>query len=218
MYCCSGFLRRTTRAIGMAMQISAALVIGPGGCSQPVAPARPASLVTEVAPTSAAQTHLKAVCELIARRLELMPGVSQAKWNRKLPITDEQREQALLTRLTAEGVARQLPAELVTDFFQAQITAAKHVQQQAFQEWTTQQHPPFANPPDLERDVRPKIDEINRQLLAALARCWTERSAADWNAAVDHASRAAFQSTSWGDDVITAALQPLYDMPAQSMP
>ena len=182
------------------------LLAGCSGSSQPVAP------VVEVTSKSAAETHLTKVCVLIARRLELMPGVAQAKWNRKLPITDEKREQALLAKLAADGEALQLPADLVADFFRAQMTAAKLVQEQYFQEWTAQQHPPFENPPDLEQVVRPQIDQINRQLLGALAKCWAERSAADWDGAVDRATRAAFQGKIWNAAIITTATKPLRDV------
>ncbi|MDB5340803.1 MAG: aroQ, partial [Planctomycetaceae bacterium] len=167
--------------------------------------------VAEARPKSAAEAHLTELCELIAQRLDLMLGVAQAKWNRELPITDEKREQALLTKLAADGKELHLPAEFVTDFFRAQITAAKQVQEQSFQEWTAQQHPPFIDPPDLEKVVRPKIDEINRQLLVTLAKLWAERSEPDWAAAVDRATKAAFQSTAWkwNEDVIATATKPL---------
>ncbi len=179
------------------------LLAGCSGPSQPVAP------VAKVTPQSAAETHLQEVCTLIARRLELMPGVAQAKWNRKLPITDEKREQSLLAKLAADGEALQLPAEFVTEFFRAQMTAAKHVQEQTFQEWTAQQHPPFENPPDLEQVVRPQIDQINRQLLEALAKCWAARNSADWDGAVNRAVRAAFQRTTWDEAIISTATKPL---------
>ena len=141
-----------------------------------------------------------------------MPGVAQAKWNRKLPITDEKREHALLTKLAAEGEALQIPSEFVTQFFRAQVTAAKQIQERLFQEWTAQQHPPFENPPDLEKDVRPQIDEINRELLKCLSKCWEQRSAADWMTALDRAQGVAFQSQALSQDVLATATKPLTDI------
>ncbi|MES2789037.1 MAG: gamma subclass chorismate mutase AroQ [Planctomycetota bacterium] len=197
------------------------------GCLQPVAPEPtavtpasaaplstnlPAPSVPGNVPQSALETHLTEVCRLMVRRLDLMPGVAQAKWNRKLPITDEKREQELLARLAAAGVAQKLPEELTTGFFQAQITASKQVQEQAFQDWTAQQHPPFENPPSLEQDIRPQIDEINGLMLAALVKCRAEHSTADWEAAVQRATTAAFESTSWSEEVVQTATKPLRDL------
>lgn len=192
--------------------------VGFNGCSPP---AQPAANTTNEASGSGTKVaaRLTAVSALIARRLDLMPGVAQAKWNRKLPITDEKREQALLSRLAAEGEGLGLPAAFVSEFFQAQITAAKLIQEKAFEEWKHQQQPPFAAPPDLEKDVRPQIDEINQLLLQELARVWKDRSSPDWTAAVDQAARTTFQSATsrWPDDVITVATKPLRDAPAPTI-
>ena len=206
----SSRIRSLPRSIYLAWTV-AWFVIGPGGCSRPVDPEQPASSTAEATPQSSVEQALTEVCQLIARRLELMPGVAQAKWNRKLPITDEKRERELLTRLVAEGEARNLPTDLVRDCFQAQITAAKLIQEQSFREWTAQQHPPFENPPDLE-DLRPQIDEINGKLLDGLAKCWHERAAEGWTAAFDRARQTSFQSKQWGDAVIAAATKPLKDI------
>lgn len=189
--------------------------VGFNGCSPPAQPAPPAAKTTLEVPGTGTTVaaRLTAVSALIARRLDLMPGVAQAKWNRKLPITDEKREQALLTRLAAEGEGLDLPAAFVSEFFQAQITAAKLIQERAFEEWKSQQQPPFANPPDLEKDVRPQIDEINQLLLKELADVWKARTSPDWTTAVDQANRTAFDlpRSRWPDDVVAAATKPLRD-------
>lgn len=188
------------------------VVAGIDGCSRPVAPERPASPSVEAVPRSSVEHPLTEVYQLIARRLELMPGVAQAKWNRKLPITDEKREQALLTKLVAEGEALHLPADFVKDFFQAQITAAKLIQEQLFRDWTAQQHHPFETAPDLEKDVRPQIDEINRKMLESLAKCWERRATWDWSTASGSAQQASFRSKQWSEGVIETATKPLREI------
>ncbi len=203
---------QTNNAVWKIGLLLVPVVIGIGGCSQPAAPVPPAPPVTVARPRSSAEPHLTELCKLIAQRLGLMPGVAQAKWNRKLPITDEKREQALLAKLAADGESLNLPTEFVTDFFRAQITAAKLVQEEAFQKWTAEQRAPFPNPPDLEKDVRPKIDDINRQMLEELKRCWAERTDPEWATELNRATRAAFESTPWPRDVITAATKPLQEI------
>jgi serine protease Do len=55
--------------------------------------------------------------DLMARRLALMPQVAQAKWNAGLPIEDAKREEAILSRLTAEGAKHGLDADFTRRFF-----------------------------------------------------------------------------------------------------
>src|SRR5262245_26000104 len=55
--------------------------------------------------------------DLIGQRLALMPQVAQAKWTAGLPIEDAKREEAILTRLAAEGVKQGLDADFTRRFF-----------------------------------------------------------------------------------------------------
>lgn len=193
------------------------------GCSratEPLAPA-PTSIVSPAPGTDAnsaktivsdRQKRLTELVSLIRQRLEVMPGVAQAKWNRKLQITDAKREAALLDDIQAKGVAAGLPADLVREFFQAQITAAKLVQEQRFADWQARQLPPFPQAPDLEQEVRPQIDELNRKLLAALGKCRIEQTDRDWPEMLDQTRAAIFQSSSLSRDVVDAALRPLREV------
>lgn len=169
----------------------------------------PARTETTITASQRLATDVDRLLDLIRQRLDVMPGVARAKWNRKLAITDPKREAALLTKLTAEGTALDLPEAFVRQFFQAQITASKLVQEQLFEDWKSQGQATFAEAPDLERDVRPQIDALNRQLLETLAKCQPERSKPNWTARLEQARRATFESTAWSDKVIQAALLPL---------
>lgn len=173
------------------------------------APAHRNDSSASVEPTVPSENKLTDLLRLILQRLDIMPGVAQAKWSRQLPITDAKREAALLTKLSSEGVAFGLPESDVREFFQSQITAAKLVQEQLFKEWKARQQQPFPDAPDLEREVRPKIDDLNRQLLAALATCWSERSHEGWQKKLDQAKSAVFDSTKWSVEVVDEALRPL---------
>src|SRR5262249_2396934 len=55
--------------------------------------------------------------DLMARRLALMPQVAQAKWNAGKPIEDAKREEAILSRLAAEGAKHGLDADFTRRFF-----------------------------------------------------------------------------------------------------
>jgi len=153
--------------------------------------------------------YLTELFSLIRERLELMPRVAQAKWNRKLPITDTQREATLLDRLQAKAIEHHLPPDLVREFFRAQITAAKLIQEQLFADWTASRQMAFENPPDLEREIRPRIDTLNEQLLTALANYLTERSRDGDQDAWDTAAHEIFPPTEWREEIVRTALAPL---------
>lgn len=193
------------------------------GCSPAAEPAKsvapqkvaPATLQgTESAIPSIADPphHFTELLRLIRQRLDLMPGVAQAKWNRKLPITDEKREAALLADLQSKGVALGLPADFVREFFEAQISAAKQVQEELFAEWTARQQSQFPNAPDLQNEVRPRIDDLNQKLLTALHKCWAERSDGGWNDRLNQAIGSIFREAAWSSEVTDTALQPVRDI------
>jgi chorismate mutase-like protein len=155
------------------------------------------------------QRNLTDLLSLIRARLDLMSGVAQAKWNRKLPITDPKREATLLEGLQARGMKRNLPGNFVREFFEAQIKAAKLIQEQHFADWNANQHPPFPQPPDLEREIRPKIDKLNEQLLEALSQYCAERSNHGADEQLDSTAKTVFETAPFSKEVIQSALEPL---------
>lgn len=186
------------------------------GCSPQITP----PTHTQGPPTKAktsehSETNLESLLHLIRQRLNIMPGVAQAKWNRKLPITDAKRESALLDRMAADGAVLGMSEDVVRRFFQAQISAAKLVQEQLIEEWKTHEQPLFSKAPDLEREVRPQIDELNQKLLAALAKCRVKRVEERWKDKLDQAKSAIFPSTEWSQEVVDKALLPLYEISDQ---
>lgn len=192
------------------------LAIVSAGCSPAITPPTHTPRPPTQAKTSEhSETNLESLLRLIRQRLEIMPGVAQAKWNRKLPITDARRESALLDKMAAEGATLGLPEDVVRQFFQAQISAAKLVQEQLIQDWDARKQPSFAKALDLERDVRPQIDRLNQELLAALAKCQIEKSDEGWKNKLDQAKSAIFPDTEWSQGVVDKALLPLYEIAGQ---
>jgi chorismate mutase len=143
-----------------------------------------------------------------------MEGVAQSKWVRKSPITDAKREATLLDGLQARGTERGLPTDFVRGFFEAQITASKLIQQHYFDDWSARPEAPTFQPPDLEKEVRPKIDKLNEQLLEGLAQYWAERSGDGLKADLDRIANEVFNvpqwsAQKWQTDAVNTALQPL---------
>lgn len=120
-------------------------------------------------PTAPSFTQADALLDLMRQRLAIMLDVARAKWNAKAPVEDAARERVVLAAVAEAGREFGLEPNFTTSFFAAQIEAAKIVQRAAFAQWEAEGRGPFADAPDLKRDLRPKIDDVGRKLLANLA-------------------------------------------------
>jgi chorismate mutase len=129
---------------------------GPGAQSGPGAPS--------VAAADAARIDHLLV--LIDQRLAVAPMVAKAKWNSGGAINDPPREQLILDAVAAQ--AKSLDAGFVRRFFQAQFDASKALQLGLHAQWRRQGAGNFSDAPDLGRDVRPVLDQLTPQLIAAL--------------------------------------------------
>ncbi len=107
---------------------------------------------------------------LMWRRLVLMHDVARAKWNAKAPAADPARERILLRAVEKEGRALGLEPAFTRAFFEAQIEASKLIQNADFRMWESERRGPFADAPDLRRDLRPRIDALNTELLTSLVK------------------------------------------------
>jgi chorismate mutase len=115
---------------------------------------------------TAAVDHL---LDLMRQRLLVMHDVARWKWNHGKRIADPPREQAFLDGMAEKGRQLNIDPEWTRAFFAAQIEAAKQIQQADFDRWTAEKREPFADALDLKNVLRPRIDELSRSLLDALA-------------------------------------------------
>jgi chorismate mutase len=121
-----------------------------------------------VAARSAPDPALDEMLGLMRRRLDVMHDVARSKWATQAPIDDPAREAALLREVAGRGEALGLEPAFTRAFFRGQIAAAKLVQRADFRRWVADGGP-RGQAPDLAGVLRPRIDELNRALLAALA-------------------------------------------------
>lgn len=138
----------------------AAWLLLSSGCQRPAPPEQPAPAA------HAAQDRL---LDLMRQRLVLMHGVAQWKWNHKQPIVDTARERDMLRSLEERGRRQGLAPETTAAFFRAQVEASRELQAADFARWQREDRGPFPDAPDLARVLRPQIDALNEELLAALA-------------------------------------------------
>lgn len=129
-------------------------------------------LILMFAMPAAAKERSDPAGELLAamvERLLLMEGVAQYKWTNGIPIEDRERERKLLDKVVASAEAHGVAAGFASDFFRAQITAAKTIQARLFETWRREGAELFPDAPDLKTHVRPAIDALNGRIIEALS-------------------------------------------------
>lgn len=129
-----------------------------------------------------------AVFERIGERLALMKPVAAWKRARGVAVEDLAREAVVLDKVTQSAEKVGLVAETARPFFQAQITAAKEIQNCWIARWDNNEARPPDPVPDLKTEVRPKLIEIGAALLSDI------KKALAAGATFDAAQSAAFRA------------------------
>lgn len=119
-------------------------------------------------PSESARASLDELLILIDQRLAVAPLVARAKWNSRAPIDDPAREAQILAGVTAQAQRAGVEPALAGAFFQSQFEAGKLIQRALHEQWRREGRPPFADAPDLARDVRPVLDALTPRLIASL--------------------------------------------------
>lgn len=102
----------------------------------------------------------------MAARIELMPQVAAWKHRRGQPVLDPVREAAVLRTWRSEAEALGLAPDSMEEFLRLQIAWARRRQEGLVAAWRASDLLP-AEPPDLNTVLRPRLDEVGRDLLAA---------------------------------------------------
>ncbi len=146
--------------------------------------------------------------DLMQQRLKLMKDVASAKWQAKATDPDAKREAELLAQLVKEGEKKGLPAETVRRFFTAQFDAAKQVQQAHFDRFKNDKTE-LKNVPDLQKDLRPKLDQVSQNLLEELAKLQPHLAIPAVQQRLRDRAAAVLTGDGINDAVRTKALEPL---------
>lgn len=129
-----------------------------GSTSTTAATATPAAATTEAA---------EAVVALVVDRLRTAQHVAAAKAATGTAVDDPERERQVLADVERLAATDEVDADYARTVFEDQIDANKDVQRALLRKWSG----PTATPPaapDLKRTVRPVLDAITPELVAAL--------------------------------------------------
>ncbi len=127
------------------------------------------ALVFFSASALAAPPTLEPLLNSIAERLEIADQVALSKWDSKKPVEDKKREQEVIASVVAQAPSYKLAPAAAEQFFSAQIEANKLVQYTHLSDWQFQGKAPDDPRPDLVKQIRPQLDELQKRLLQQLA-------------------------------------------------
>ena len=125
---------------------------------------------------SAAPPTLAPLLNSIAERLEIADQVALSKWDSHKPVEDKKREQDVIASAVAQAPSYKLDPAAVEQFFTAQIEANKLVQYTHLSDWQFQGKAPDDPRPDLVKQIRPQLDQLQKRLLQQLADFTAQRT------------------------------------------
>ncbi|MBV4480108.1 chorismate mutase [Pseudomonas khavaziana] len=134
-----------------------------------------ALLLTSATATAAPPT-LEPLLNSIAERLEIADQVALSKWDNHKPVEDKKREQEVIASVVAQAPGYKLEPVAAEQFFSAQIEANKLVQYAHLSDWQFQGKAPDDPRPDLVKQIRPQLDQLQKRLLEQLAAFTPQRT------------------------------------------
>lgn len=107
--------------------------------------------------------------ELMGERLIVSQDIAWAKYREGLPVQDRRREREVLRAAVAQARKLGISPGRAKAFFQAQLAASREVQSELIRSWKQGQALPARAPKSLERELRPRMDQLTSQLVVQLA-------------------------------------------------
>jgi chorismate mutase len=115
--------------------------------------------------TSPAPAPLVPLMATISERLTIANQVALTKWDSGKPIQDSPREQQVIAAAARLAPSYKLDGDEISQFLAAQIEANKLVQYALLATWHAVGKAPDSPRPDLTKQIRPKLDQLQIQLL-----------------------------------------------------
>jgi len=117
----------------------------------------------------AAPDALQPLLVTLNERLAIADLVALTKWDSGKPVQDSPREAQVIANARVQAVERKLDPYDVAELIAAQIEASKLVQYGLIAQWQAAQKAPDTPRPDLTKQIRPQLDELQNRLLQQYA-------------------------------------------------
>ncbi len=155
-------------------------------CSLPLLPSvlqgcATAPLANANLEASATEQKIDALIKVTRARLLLAKDVAQVKWNTQAEITDTAREEQVIAAFVTQAAKAGVDTALAKHYISKQIIASKMVQIELHQLWQKQGQGKFTPVVDLAKDVRPQLDALTPQMIAALLALQDDFKQADFS-------------------------------------
>lgn len=125
-------------------------------------------LATTVHAAAPAET-LKPLVQTLNERLNIGDLVALTKWDSGKPIQDSPREAQVIANAQTLATERQLDPQGIAQLLAAQMEANKLVQYGLLAKWQAAGAAPDTPRPDLGKQIRPRLDELQTRLLQQYA-------------------------------------------------
>lgn len=112
-----------------------------------------------------APPQLAPLLTTMSERLKVADQVALTKWDSGKPIQDSPREAQVIAAAAKLAPTYKLDVEEVSQFLAAQIEANKLVQYGLLAKWSEAGSAPATTRPDLVRQIRPQLDQLQIRLL-----------------------------------------------------
>jgi chorismate mutase len=127
------------------------------------------SLIVLDAQASAPPETLQPLLVTLNERLNIADLVALTKWDSGKPIQDSPREAQVIANARKLAAERKLDPEDVGQLLAAQMEANKLVQYGLLAKWQATGKAPDTPRPDLAKQIRPRLDELQNRLLQQYA-------------------------------------------------
>lgn len=162
------------------------------------------------------QQQVDRLLSLMQQRLVIQHDVAQWKWNHNSPIEAPEREQALLADIRNQASAYNLDPDAATIFFQWQLFAGKLLQVNEFQTWQRNVIQSFDRVPDLNQTLRPSLDRLSPEILAALVPLFPALSCSSIQQLIQARAQMILRKDAINDTVRHIAVAPLIERKGNS--
>jgi chorismate mutase len=115
--------------------------------------------------TPPAPDALQPLLATMNERLNISELVALTKWDSGKPVQDNAREAQVIANARQQADQRKLDPDDVADLIAAQIEASKLVQYGRLAQWQAAHKAPDTPRPDLNNDIRPRLDKLQNLLL-----------------------------------------------------
>lgn len=119
--------------------------------------------------TTAAPASMKQLLATLNERLNIGDAVALTKWDSGKPIQDSPREAQVIANARTLAAENKLDPDDVEQLIAAQMEANKLVQYGLLAQWQAAGAAPETPRPDLGRQIRPRLDELQKHLLQQYA-------------------------------------------------